>query len=224
METVIVTYQQDLARASRAVDSINKYKIGTGSDIIHVVVNDSPAVFEQAQQLFKSSAHVYHYTDISNWMYSRSGWWNQQWLKLQASQLITGEWYMPFDSDMYIDRHIKHKELFDGNRALCNLRERSDYSNNNSFEQYIINACKYWKVDPTELDEILRETPPNLLNRKTVQTMLTEMTPWVFGSINNPSIEFFIYWVYLHKNNLTDMYQHRDHWFWFGNAFYMDNH
>ena len=223
METVIVTYRQDLPRAVRAVQSIDRYTIGTKPNTIHVVINDSPDVFACAQTLLKPHADVYHYTDISTWTHARSGWWSQQWLKLQAHQLISGEWYMPFDSDMYIDRCIKQTELFDGNHACCNLRDRDTYNNNPKFSAYIDSACEYWKVDPDELCQILRESPPNILHRTTVKNMLSEMSPWIFGSVENPSLEFFVYWVYVYKNNLTHLYRHQDNWFWFGTAFHMDN-
>jgi hypothetical protein len=49
------------------------------------------------------------------------------------------------------------------------------------------------------------------------------MNPWIFGSTQTPSLEFFVYWIYLHKNNLTRMYQHQPNWFWFGDTFHMDN-
>lgn len=223
METVIVTYQNDLLLAHRAAESIAKHNIGSAPNTIHVVVNDGPAVFEQAQTLFKSIADVYHYTDISSWVHARSGWWSQQWLKLQAYQLINSNWYMPFDSDMYINRHITQKELFDKDRACCNLRDRDMYINNQQFNQYINNACLYWNVDIDDIDQILRESPPNILHRDSVKNMLDDMKPWVFGSTENSSIEFFLYWVYLYKNNLTDMYIHKPNWFWFGDAFFMDN-
>ena len=224
METVIVTYRRDLELAVRAVKSIDKHKIGSKPNTIHVVINDGPEIFEQAQALFKPLARVYHYTDISTWVHARSGWWSQQWLKLQAYQLIEGEWYMPFDSDMWIDRCVKEHELFIGNRALCNLRNRDMYTGNELFEKYLTNACEYWKVNLNDLSEILRETPPNILHCKTIKNMLEELKPWIFGSVEKPSIEFFIYWVYLHKNNLTHMYRHQDQWFWFGDTFFMDNH
>lgn len=221
METVVVTYKQDLNLAARAVNSIIKYGIGSEPNTIHIVINDSPAVFEQAQKQFGKIACVYHYTDISTWIHSRSGWWNQQWLKLKACELITGEWYMPFDSDMWISKHIHDQELFNGSRALCNLRECAIYDN--QFDNYIRNACNYWSVDPDEIYEILRETPPNILHKDTVKKMLEEMNPWIFGSTQTPSLEFFVYWIYLHKNNLTQMYQHQPNWFWFGDTFHMDN-
>ena len=225
METVIVTYADDLCRAKRAVDSIVQFGIGNQQDNINIVVNDGPAVFSQAQNLFRSidQACVYHYTDISDWVHARTGWWSQQWLKLQSHKLISGKWYMPIDSDMYIDRAVKQTELFQGSRAYCNLRNRTMYSGNTKFINYINNACEYWNVDPDEMDLILRESPPNILHTGTVKKMLGEMTPWVFGSIEKSSIEFFLYWVYLNKNNLTDLYQHQDNWFWFGDAFHMDN-
>ena len=225
METVIITYQADLGRAVRAANSISLYGVGNLIDPIHIVINDGPAVFEQAQSLFSNikRAQVYHYTDISTWIHARSGWWSQQWLKLQAYKLVSTEWYMPIDSDMYLTRSIKHTELFSGRRAICNLHDRSMYQNNKKFIEYIDNACDYWKVDPDEIFQILRETPPNTLHRNSVSTMLSEMSPWVFGSIEKPSLEFYIYWIYLHKENCTDLYQHQKNWFWFGNGFAQDN-
>jgi len=222
METVIVTYQADLHRACKAAKSIAEYGIGNRPDAIHIVVNDGPAVFEEAQNLFKGTADVYHYTDISTWIHARSGWWSQQWLKLQAYQLISGEWYMPFDSDMYINRTVRQQELFSKDQAHCNLRDRNMYADNPQFSQYITNACLHWKVEPDEIDQILRESPPNILHRDSVKNMLTEMKPWIFGSTENSSIEFFLYWIYLYKNNLTDMYVHKPNWFWFGDTFFMD--
>jgi hypothetical protein len=225
METVIITYADDLNLAYRAAESISRYGIGNSRDNIYIVINDGPTVFSQAQTLFESinRACVYHYTDISTWIHARSGWWSQQWLKLQAYQLVSGDWYMPVDSDMYIDRSIKQSELFQGSRAYCNLRERAMYNGNIKFTNYINNACNYWQVDPEEIDLILRESPPGILHTGTVKKMLDEMTPWIFGSVEKPSIEFFLYWVYLHKNNLIDLYRHRDNWFWFGDAFHMNN-
>jgi len=223
METVIVTYRHDLLRAYRAATSIAAHNIGNPPNTIHVVVNDDQAVFKQAQDLFESLAEVYHCTDISTWMHARSGWWSQQWLKLQAHQLIAGEWYMPFDSDMYIDRNIRQKELFDNNRAYCNLRDLDMYNNNQQFKQYIVNACLYWNIKIDDIDAILRESPPNILHQNSVKNMLNEMKPWIFGSTQNSSIEFFLYWIYLLKNNLTDMYTHKTDWFWFGDTFFMDN-
>ncbi len=225
METVIITYQADLERALRAAKSISLYGVGNCVDPIHIVINDSPVIFEQAQSLFVDikRTQVYHYTDISTWIHASSGWWSQQWLKLQAHKLVSTDWYMPFDSDMYLSRSIKNTELFSGRKAICNLHNRSVYKDNKLFIEYIDNACAYWHVDPDEIFQILRETPPNIMHRVSVDNMLNEMTPWVLGSTQTPSLEFFIYWVYLYKNNLTDMYQHRDNWFWFGDAFYMDN-
>ena len=225
METVIVTYAKDLTRAKRAADSISYHGIGDHPHNIHIIINDGPDIFSQAQRLFQSvkEASVYHYTDISTWIHARTGWWSQQWLKLQASQLISSDWYIPIDSDMYIDRNVKQNELFKGTRAYCNLRDCSIYNENKNFTNYINNACEYWKVYSEEIDLILRESPPNILHTDSVKKMLGEMTPWVFGSTEKSSIEFFLYWVYLYKNNLTDLYQHRDNWFWFGEAFHMDN-
>ena len=222
METVIVTYDQDLALAARAVDSLTRHSIGSAPNTIHIIVNDGPAVFEQAQRQFGKLAHVYHYTDISSWIHARSGWWSQQWLKLKACELVSGEWYIPFDSDMWISRSVLDRELFNGRRALCNLRNRSIYDK--QFDEYVQNACTYWSVDPEDIDEILRETPPNILHKDTVKKMLEEMSPWVFGSTQKPSLEFFVYWVYLYKNNLTGMYQHQPDWFWFGDTFHMDTY
>jgi len=225
MEIVIITYQADLHRANRAAESISLHGVGNLTDPIHIIINDSPVIFSQAQDLFRSVNRVcvYHYTDISTWTHARSGWWSQQWLKLQAHQLVSGNWYMPIDSDMYITRFIKQNELFQESRAHCNLRDRSVYKENEKFTNYINNACEYWKIDPEEIDLILRESPPNILHTDTVRKMSEEMSPWVFGNIEKPSIEFFLYWVYLYKNNLVDLYRHQKDWFQFGDAFYMDN-
>jgi hypothetical protein len=212
-----------MPRAVRAVESITKFKIGNNSNIIYIIVNDRPEVFEQAQKLFQnySQVHVHHYSDISSYTSAPSGWWSQQWLKLAAHQLIKDEWYMPFDSDMFIDRHVKNHEMFFNNKALCDLRDVSIYQNNKKFIDYIKNACDLWGID--DISEIMRESPPNLLHRKTVERMLTELSPHTFGNSGKPSLEFFVYWAYIIKQNLEHIYQHRDNWFCFGNTFHMHN-
>jgi hypothetical protein len=223
METVIVTYSDDMHRAVRAVDSITQFKIGNGPNTIYIVVNDCLEVFEQAQKLFQhcSEVRVHHFSDISSYMSARSGWWSQQWLKLAAHQLIKDEWYIPFDSDMFINRHVKNHEMFVNNKALCELRDVSIYQSNKKFAEYIKNAYDIWGIDNTS--KILRESPPNILHRKTVDRMLTELSPHTFGNSGMLSLEFFVYWAYIVKQNLEHMYQHQDNWFWFGDAFHMDN-
>ena len=225
MEVVIITYLADLHRAKRAAESISLYGVGNLTDPIYIVVNDGPPVFAQAQALLSNieRVRVFHYTDISKWIYATSGWWSQQWLKLQSCKLVSGEWYMLVDSDMYLTRPIRQTELFSGNQAICNLHDRSVYHENKLFLEYIDNACTYWKVDPEEVFQILRECTPNIMHRDSVDKMLEKMTPWVFGSTEKSSLEFFIYWVYLHKNNLDGLYQHRDNWLTYGNGFFMDN-
>ena len=225
MEVVIITYLADLHRAKRAAESISLYGVGNLTDPVYIVVNDGPDVFEQAQVLLSNieRVQVFHYTDISKWIYATSGWWSQQWLKLQSYKLVSGDWYMLVDSDMYLTRPIRQTELFLGNRAICNLHDRNVYHENKLFLEYIDNACIYWKVDQDEVFQILRECTPNIMHRDSVDKMLKEMTPWVFGSTEKSSLEFFIYWVYLHKNNLVGLYQHRDNWLPYGDGFFMDN-
>lgn len=211
-------------RAVRAVESIEKFKIGDDSNTIYVVVNDSLAVYKQTLNAFRSftQVRVHHYSEISDYTSARSGWWSQQWLKLSAHQLIASDWYMPFDSDMFINQHVSNSDMFLDNKAFCDLRDIDIYQENTEFIEYIKNACNLWKID-FPINKIMRESPPNLLHRQTVNCMLQQLTPHVFGSYEKPSLEFFVYWAYVIKQNLTNMYQHRDNWFCFGGTFCMDN-
>ena len=198
MDIVLVSYINDLEKAKTCIDSISHYGIIQQNPTIRLIVNDTPEVHKTFKHTFSNYPHVhlYHYLELTDQWPWFLGWRSQQWMKLVASKIVKSEWYLVVDSDMTITKPVEYQDLFQNNKAYCNLRKIADYQE--QLKTYACNAYRYWGLEPEEY--ILRESPPIIMHTQTVQNLANELNPAFI--INNNSLEFLLYWTYLRFKNL----------------------
>lgn len=218
MDILLITHAPDLDKAVRCVSSIEYHGIGDNPPIFHIVINDCKTLMSDARAKWPKHK-VWHWSDISPIRSFPSGWWSQQWLKLTASSVITHDWYLVVDSDMWLDRHIDQDELFCGDRARAQLRDRKYYSNQPRFLSYMDNARDYFGL--SDLDSVMRDVPPNILRTSITRDLVENLDPGIFGSMSRTSLEFFLYWAWLCHHDLQGSYYvPEENWLVLGNAFF----
>lgn len=221
MDIVIVSYLRDLFKLSRCLRSLrsnNYFKNST----FKIIVNDSDDVAEKFIRKFKRipSINIYKSTDIDSTITTprTDGWLTQQVLKLAACRIVSTDWYLVLDSDFTMIKNsvIGDCDFFVSELAKCELRKITEYQN--PFDQYAAFAYNCYAVQPTVDSSILREKPPILLHRRTVEEMLLTFDPgWILES---KSCEFHLYWCFVLSRQLdSTLYAPIDNWLVLGDVF-----
>lgn len=217
LSVVIVSYEQDFDLAISLIESIREHGIGDGIVPIHLIVNDKQHVFEKFKNVLKDveEVHVKHCFELSDWVLDLD-WVSQQWYKLDVSNIIETKWYLVLDSDQIQTEHAEYEDLFDGIKAKCLLKETTLFDENTnmhrSYKNRMINACNLLGVDFSKLKLILSETTPVLMHTQTVRKLTQKCNQNVFydqscANVAHPCVvEFFLYWIYVVRENLTGLY------------------
>jgi hypothetical protein len=221
MDIIIVSYLQDLFKLSRCLRSLRSNNYFRNSTF-KIIVNDSDDVAEKFIRKFRRipNIKIYKASTVDDTVKTSGpdGWLTQQVLKLAACRIVSTDWYLVLDSDFEIIKNyeISDCDFFINGLAKCELRKITEHRP--PFDQYAVFAYNCYAVQSTVDSMILREKPPILLHRSSVEEMLLTFDPgWI---LENKSCEFHLYWCFILSRQLdSTLYSPTNSWFVLGDFF-----
>jgi len=146
---------------------------------------------------------------------SIQGWYKQQIIKLMISRIIETEYYLVLDSDLYLNQLLRKEDLFYNNKIkYCHQPWQTTndkyYSTNSKWWTDSCNVLKYPVENLYEQRYLMGVTPQVLITEK-VKDLLSHLqgmygSEWQKIICEMKFTEYTLYWLYLMKNNLTDLY------------------
>ena len=209
-ELVIVTYSKDFDRSIALVRSLRSEIWFGGNLRIHLVVNDTAAIFDAVKSAVSDIQDVLVYLGQQLGIGPCQGWRSQQWIKLAMSKHIATDWYMVIDSDQLIwnSVNVALDDWFCDHKARYKSKTINDFVANPWFAQYYQNAADFWGIENFNQYQhnLLSETPPVMFHTATVKNMLPHCDSKLITG--DKVHEAGLYWCYLIKQQLIDqLYQ-----------------
>lgn len=207
---VIVSYQKDLHKFSKCLESITVH--GQIFQEIIVVVNDDPPVVNLFQKFSQcdSRVKILHWSELASWDRSLD-WWSQQYFKLAVSQVISTPWYLLIDSDDLLIQDIDKNVLFDQGRACCRIEDINliDQSSNQELIKYLLSARRFVGV-PDRTNYTMGNLTPMMMHTTTVQDLLKIINPGLFDVITPDKLvlEFYLYHAWLERCGTFEILYH----------------
>ena len=118
----------------------------------------------------------------------------QMYLKLLASKIVKSKYYLTLDADIFLCGNLKLSDLIIDNKCF--------YQKYKKIDSWIVRSKKYLSFDKVTFS--INQTP-FLFNNDLVIKLLSDID--VFDAIvNKKCSEYTIYYVYLLKNDIFDLY------------------
>jgi hypothetical protein len=216
-ETVILTYRHDLHKLQRCLQSIIQHGLGHNTEPVHIVVNDHEPCMVEIKYFIPDDPRfrVWHYTELDEWTRPKFwckelrnwsnllDWHSQQWFKLAASKIVSSEWYLLIDSDIVLQKSIRHTDMFRDDRA-CYKQTPIDFTNLTHVTQ-LSNAYSHWNDAINDRKYFMSDHTPFIMHTKTVKEMLPEIDQNLFHPLNDKmTLEFFLWSAYLDYRGIKD--------------------
>jgi len=216
-ETVILTYKKDFHKLQRCLQSIIQHGLGNDTEPVHIVVNDHEPCMVEIKYFIPDDPRfrVWHYTELDEWTRPKFwckesrdwsnllDWHSQQWFKLAASKIVSSEWYLLIDSDIVLQKSIRHTDMFRDDRA-CYKQITIDFTNLIHVKQ-LSNAYSHWNDTIDDQKYFMSDHTPFIMHTKTVKEMLLKIDQNLFHPLNDKmTLEFFLWSAYLDHRGIKD--------------------
>jgi len=156
------------------------------------------------------------YFDVNN-----HKWYNQQFIKLLISIYVETELYFILDDDIFLIRNIYYNDLFVNNKIRYSSESYNTLSTPNySCRDWWLGSCKILNILPTAIinDNLMNVTPQVFITEQVLnllEWLYDTYENWMSEFIYNKCSEFSIYWLWLYKTNLQNLYDNSNiHWWY----------
>ena len=133
------------------------------------------------------------------------GWYKQQIIKLWFAKICTSDFYITFDADILLMKKLTLKDLIFDNKSIVKIENTKTH-------------IKWWE-DSAKIIQVenipyqgMGITPEILITRevKNLIAYLDTQEPAILKLKENNWTEYTLYWLFLHKNNKTELYINSD--------------
>ena len=149
-------------------------------------------------------------------LYETQGWFKQQLIKLLVASKVLTRHYLIVDSDMYLTQRLEYTDLFHNGRIKYNY-EPWQTENSKQFSQnskWWEGSCDVLGEDVSGLfgQEKLMSVTPEVLITDLVAGLIGELehrhgfSNWEKIVCDKKFTEFTLYWLYIRKKGLEDLY------------------
>ena len=144
-----------------------------------------------------------------------NGWYKQQVIKLKISSIITTKHYLVLDSDIYLNQQFRYKDLFHEGKLKYSYEPWQELNN-----KYYSTNSNWWKSSLTIIDypiekiyedkKLMGVTPQVFITTEVQELIkyleITHGKDWQKTICDMKFTEFTLYWLFLLKNNNTNLY------------------
>jgi hypothetical protein len=143
------------------------------------------------------------------------GWYKQQIIKLMVANVIQTKYYLVLDSDLYLNQLLRYEDLFYNNKLKYSQQPwqtvNDKYYSTNS--NWWISSCNIlnYPVENLYDQKYLMGVTPQILITENVKNLINHLkelycSEWQKRICEMKFTEYTLYWIYLMKNNLTELY------------------
>jgi hypothetical protein len=144
-----------------------------------------------------------------------NGWLKQQIIKLSIAPIITTEYYLIVDSDMYLNQKLCYEDLFQDRKLKYSYEPYQElnnkyYSTNSEWWKNSLKIINYPLNKLTE-DKYLMGVTPQIFITDKVKELIKYLTlsygeNWQKIICDMKFSEYTLYWLFMLKNNYTHFY------------------
>jgi hypothetical protein len=152
-------------------------------------------------------------------------WYNQQFIKLLISIYVSTDLYFILDDDIFLIKPITYNDIYVDTRIRYSSESYNTLSTPNySSLDWWLGSCKLLNLIPTCIinDNLMNVTPQIFITEHVlnlVDWLYKNYDDWFDEFITNKCSEYSLYWLWLYKNNLQNLYTNNcKHW-WYTNIF-----
>jgi hypothetical protein len=180
VDLVIITYKTDIVQCAQLVHAIRTYGFIDKNITIHIVVNDTESIYQQAVGMLDNinNVKIHRLDNFYRNESTVSGWWTQQYLKLAIANAIDNPWYVTIDSDQGIGKSLIAFDdwfLVEG-QSVKAFYKPMQFKNirNCVFVDFWRRVADYWGLANIDEKMLLSEKPPVIMNTAVVKQMMTD--------------------------------------------------
>ena len=151
-------------------------------------------------------------------------WYNQQFIKLLISIYVETDLYFILDDDIFLIDFINYNTLFVNDKIRYSSESYNTLSTPNySSMDWWIGSCKLLNIISTCIvnDNLMNVTPQVFITEHVLNLLdwlYKNYDDWMQDFINNKCSEFSIYWLWLYKNNLQNLYTNSNTHWWYNDT------
>jgi hypothetical protein len=143
------------------------------------------------------------------------GWFKQQLIKLKMANCVETEGYLVIDSDMYLTQPLFFEDLYHNGKLKYNsepwqTENNKHYSQNSKWWDASCNVMDY-PMEKLHSEKHLMSVTPEFLITSVVKDLMNHLDgihgeQWQSLIFERGCTEFTMYWLFLLKNNLNNLY------------------
>lgn len=144
-----------------------------------------------------------------------NGWLKQQIIKIATASIITTEYYLIVDSDMYLNQKLRYEDLFQNSKVKYSYEPYQELNNKyySTNSEWWKNSAKIIDYPITDLykDKYLMGVTPQIFITDKVKELVKYLIlrygkDWQKIICDMKFSEYTLYWLFMLKNNYTQLY------------------